>query len=396
MNEIIKNMKKSLEELSNNVPNFLKIKKIINPDTGKTLEYVDKKQCVIGLVLNHDATKALFVKQYRAGCASPIYECPAGVVDDGELAEDAMIRELREECGIKEQDVDSIKYLNSYYSSVGWTNEMASMFLITLRQDFIHAEQQLDEDESLTYTWFEFNKELPHELWKNTPAPIKSAFLVEMVLSRMELMKQTDKTDKPKICIFGGAFNPVTNLHMSMAERVIEEFNIEHFIFEPVNDNYNKAGLVDSEYRVRMLNDAVKFADNPHILVGDYEVSQLVQPTTCQTLDAYSKMYKNHDIYCVVGSDNLKKMSSWESGEDLLKKYHVVCIQREGDDNIYQDIIIQDELLSRYSNKIHVIYENTTNNISSTKVRALAKAGKSIKWLVPKPVAKYIKDYKIY
>ena len=48
-----------------------------------------------------------------------------------------------------------------------------------------------------------------------------------------------------KIVIYGGAFNPPLNSHFSLAEQVMSEYDdIEKIIFVPVNNKYQKEGLL--------------------------------------------------------------------------------------------------------------------------------------------------------
>lgn len=370
-------------------PKFLKFDNLENPTTGRMLEYVDKKACILTFVTNFKRDKALFVKQFRVGSKSEIYECVAGVIEEGQTPEDALYAELRQEVGVSKDDIFKVDYLGQFYSSVGWTNELAHIYVVQLKEEFVHKEQQLDEEEALTYKWIDIKD--CTKLWGNGPIPIKTA----LALNHFTLTFQ-QKTHKQKICIFGGSFNPVTNLHMSMAERVIDELNIDKFIFEPVGDKYEKHDIIPSKDRYNMLTKAIEDAQNPKLEVGSYEISQFVQPTTMHTLTHYREIYPDAEIYFMVGSDNLKLISGWANNETLLKDFQLVCIQREGDDNIYQDIILNDIYLSKHHKQIHILYENATNNISSTKVRNLVKANKSITWLVPPKVKKYINENNLY
>lgn len=375
-------------------PKFLKFDTVQNPDTGRTLEYVDKKPCVAMLVVSNDGTKGLFVKQYRAGSKDYIYEVVAGVIEDDQEPIDAVYAELRQEVGVGKEDIEKIDFLGSFYSSVGWTNEKAFLYVIRLKQDFKHKEQQLDEGEHLTYHWVDMRDNVKFaKMYADGTMPIKTALCMNYYALDI-MIEKTAK--KKKVCIFGGSFNPVTNLHMSMAERVMDELEVDRFIFEPVGDMYEKGDLVSARDRHNMLRAAVQYADRRGMQVGGFEMNEIVQPTTARTLEHYQNEFPDAEIYFMIGSDNLKQISSWANHEELLEKYKMVCIQREGDANIYQDIVLRDPYLSKHSKNIHIIYENATNNISSTKVRSLIKAGKSINWLVPKPVKELIEAKGLY
>ena len=46
-------------------------------------------------------------------------------------------------------------------------------------------------------------------------------------------------SNKKKIVIFGGSFNPPLNSHFSLAEQIINEYkDIEKVVFVPVNSKY--------------------------------------------------------------------------------------------------------------------------------------------------------------
>ena len=48
------------------------------------------------------------------------------------------------------------------------------------------------------------------------------------------------------IVVFGGSFNPPLNSHFSLAEQIVSEYeNVEKIIFVPVNQKYQKKGLLE-------------------------------------------------------------------------------------------------------------------------------------------------------
>lgn len=77
-------------------------------------------------MLAEDADGGIFlVKQYRHAVDEEIYEIPAGIVEDGESAEETAERELQEEIGRRPGRLEKIAEL---YSSPGFTTEKITMF----------------------------------------------------------------------------------------------------------------------------------------------------------------------------------------------------------------------------------------------------------------------------
>lgn len=77
---------------------------------------------------NSDTT--LLVEQFRPGAmhnkGGPwLQECIAGIVDDGETAEDVVRREAMEEAGLQ---LSEVHYLTTYYPSPGGSSETISLY----------------------------------------------------------------------------------------------------------------------------------------------------------------------------------------------------------------------------------------------------------------------------
>ncbi len=65
------------------------------------------------------------LKEYRYPIKAWSYEFAAGIIDEGELPEEAAVREIREETGFI---VDEIKSLGEFYPSFGATDEKIYLF----------------------------------------------------------------------------------------------------------------------------------------------------------------------------------------------------------------------------------------------------------------------------
>ena len=111
--------------------------------SGKEINYVfvDCPYQVV-IVISVDAkNRILMIRQYRYLVNKELLEVPAGSPNPGETLEAAAIRELEEEAGYKANKV--IK-LNSFYSSVGLTNQVCHVYLACELQP---SSQQIEEGE---------------------------------------------------------------------------------------------------------------------------------------------------------------------------------------------------------------------------------------------------------
>lgn len=357
---------------------FLKIKKVIRPEDNFELECVDKHNAVGVVLFNNDYTKILLVKQFRAGCNDSIYELPAGIVENNENPLERALKEVAEETGYFPNDIDDIYYIGEFNVSPGYTSEKIILYSMRLLSNATKHDLQLDQNEIIeSMRWIDIN------VVHNVTTDMKTILGLNSALLR----------PKKKIGIYGGSFNPITNLHLLTVERAIEEAQLDTCIIEPVSDGYYKKELIDSKYRRDMISLAIE--DNDNIELGSYEYKQLVQPNTIETLRYYKSLYGWCEIYFICGSDNLKEMDQWANYKDIVKYFKIICIQRDND-NIYQDIILKNKYLIEYKDNIKIINENVVNNISSSSIRNLVGANMSIKYLLPENVRKYIYDNNLY
>ncbi|MEM1615113.1 MAG: NUDIX hydrolase [Pyrobaculum sp.] len=77
-------------------------------------------------VLAVDGGEAVFVKQYRPALGRYTLELPSGVVDEGESPEEAAVRELEEEAGLKAR---RLRLLFRGFVSPGYSTEYAYIYL---------------------------------------------------------------------------------------------------------------------------------------------------------------------------------------------------------------------------------------------------------------------------
>lgn len=199
--------------------------------------------------------------------------------------------------------------------------------------------------------------------------------------------------EKNCIVVFGGSFNPPLNSHFLMAQEVLNQYEeVEKIIFVPVNNKYQKAGLIENKHRYNMLK---LVADkNKDFSVSDIDFYGERSLYTVEVLEKMQKKFPNKQICFLIGSDNLKKIHKWKGAKELVSKYKILVMVRN-QDNI-KEIINNDELLSHYKENICELNSEARNDISSTLVRSQIKKGKSIKYMLPDEVYEYIEKNNLY
>ena len=115
-------------------------------------EIIEHNGAVAAVALTAD-DQIVMVRQYRYACDSVVLELPAGKIDRGEKdPQAAMIRELKEETGYT---AGSVKYLGCINPSVGYSEEVIHLYLMT---GLTPGQQSLDDDEALEVELLPFDE----------------------------------------------------------------------------------------------------------------------------------------------------------------------------------------------------------------------------------------------
>ncbi|MDI6802073.1 MAG: nicotinate-nucleotide adenylyltransferase [Thermodesulfovibrionales bacterium] len=207
-----------------------------------------------------------------------------------------------------------------------------------------------------------------------------------------------------KLGIFGGTFNPIHFGHLRVAEEVRFKLNLDKIIFIPSgNPPLKDKGLIDASHRYAMTRLAVD--PNVSFAASDIEATQYEKSYTINTITRLNNIYTGDELSLILGMDAFLDMPNWWQPEELIGIIDFIVVTRPGfnltdisKSSYITEHIKQDGpgywLLS--SGRKVIPLNVTLLDISSTEIRRLLKEGKSIKYLLPDAVEKYIYDHKLY
>ena len=198
-----------------------------------------------------------------------------------------------------------------------------------------------------------------------------------------------------KIGIIGGTFDPVHYGHLILAEQARVEAYLDQVIFmpamvQPFKLNVKTAG---GDHRYAMLQEAV--AGNPHFSVSRRELDSPEISYTINTLRGCKEEFgANAELYFIIGTDAFLNLEKWYAAEDLLEDFSYIIGTRPGYKEQELKAMVS-RLREQYHSKILEI-NNSEVEISSTDIKNRIREGKSIKYLLPDGVEKYIYENKLY
>jgi len=119
----------------------LRLDSVVLENGNTALREVVEHPGAVGIVALKDNGDIVMVKQYRKAADQMLLELPAGKLEQGEDPADCAARELTEETGYI---AANLRYLVSFYTSPGFSNEVMHMFLAT---GLSQGENDPDDDE---------------------------------------------------------------------------------------------------------------------------------------------------------------------------------------------------------------------------------------------------------
>ena len=120
--------------------------------TPETLSQPYKSDAVSIFVKNQDKSKMLLIKEFRYPVNDYVISTPSGLIEKGEDIESTVIRELYEEIGYTEDQIEINQVLLPSYSAIGLSDEQVASAFVTV-DDTIKPKQHLEKSEDIEYFW---------------------------------------------------------------------------------------------------------------------------------------------------------------------------------------------------------------------------------------------------
>ena len=195
-----------------------------------------------------------------------------------------------------------------------------------------------------------------------------------------------------RLGVFGGAFNPVHNGHVNLAQQYIRILNLDMLYIIPTANPPHRTGsdFAPADARLDMLRAA--FAGNDKVVVSDMEFRREGKSYTYDTVQILKSQYPGADIFLIVGEDQLFKFEEWYRYTDILKEV-TLCTAARGESCRRK---IADFSNQHFGSANVFIADIEPVVVSSSQIRGKIKAKDDISGLVPSCVLDYINEKGLY
>ncbi|NDY43248.1 nicotinate (nicotinamide) nucleotide adenylyltransferase [Dissulfurirhabdus thermomarina] len=209
-----------------------------------------------------------------------------------------------------------------------------------------------------------------------------------------------------RIGLFGGTFDPIHIGHLRAGEEVWEALGLDEVRFVPafLPPHKRRGDLTPFGHRLAMVERAV--AGVGHLVASAVEAERSGPSFSVETLAGLrAGLGPGPRFFFILGDDAFCDIESWKDYRRLTRYADLVVMGREADRERVAAVIARAFPLHRPAgpDRFEAAGEGgvrllpvTRLSVSGTDIRRRLAAGRSIRYLVPGPVLRYIEDNGLY
>lgn len=183
--------------------------------------------------------------------------------------------------------------------------------------------------------------------------------------------------------ILGGSFDPVHHGHLIAADRAAEALGLDVVVFVPCARQPLKSQdpAANAEQRLAMLRLAT--AGYARFRIDGLELERPAPSYTVDTLRVLRARWPDERLVLILGADAAAGLARWRAADEVARLAEIAALTRPGAPDVSSAFVK------------HLV-ATPAIEISASDIRARCLTGKSIRYLVPETVEKYIAKHQLY
>jgi len=189
------------------------------------------------------------------------------------------------------------------------------------------------------------------------------------------------------IGIFGGSFDPIHNGHLAIALAALESIPLDRVLFVPARRSPLKPDAPIAAERDRLAMLELAISDEPRFQCSRIELDRTEPSYTVDTLEALAGEGR---LFLILGADAARDLPRWRRPQRVRELATIVVARRA--------LRAQGPLPlgSEGGDAAGIPLDTPLMDISARELRDRATRGRSLRYLVPDAVWRYIEDHGIY
>lgn len=199
------------------------------------------------------------------------------------------------------------------------------------------------------------------------------------------------------IGVLGGTFDPIHLGHLAIAEEVRESLGLERVRFVPTGMPVHRPEepMAPAADRVAMVELAI--AGNPAFELSRAEVDRVGPSYAVDTIRLFSAERQaagqEPDLTFILSAEAYAGLATWHEAAALLELCRMAVVPRPG---VRSPDPTAMAALVKGADRRTIVLDGPRLGIAGSAIRARIGSGRSIRYLVPDAVARYIRDHGLY
>ena len=200
-----------------------------------------------------------------------------------------------------------------------------------------------------------------------------------------------------RVGIMGGTFDPIHIGHLAIAESARESLGLARVLFLPAGVPPHKPDSVAAPAADRVAMVGLAIAGNPAFELSRIDVDRAGPSYTADSVRLVAAAERAEDrepdLVLVMSAETFSELPGWHEPARLLEVARVAVVPRDGHEAPSPAWI--EASFPGQADRILVL-DGPRLGVSSTAIRERVAAGRSIRYLVPEAVLRYIADHDLY
>jgi nicotinate-nucleotide adenylyltransferase len=200
--------------------------------------------------------------------------------------------------------------------------------------------------------------------------------------------------NKPRIGVFGGAFDPPHNAHVALVQAALAQLDLTELRVFPTGQAWHKERVLSAaDDRLAMVRLA--FGGHAKATVDAREIARAGPTYTLDTLRELQREQPGAQLVLIMGADQASSLPRWHGWEEILSTAIISVAFRAastGSSGSFDPRTLPSLPPGARFEKLQL----PPMDISATDIRARAARGEDLDGLVPPAVARYIDQHHLY
>lgn len=197
--------------------------------------------------------------------------------------------------------------------------------------------------------------------------------------------------------ILGGTFDPIHLGHLAIGEEVRERLGLERVLFVPAGVPPHRLDPPGASAEDRLAMVRLAIADNAAFAVSRIELDRDGPSFSVDTVAAIAGERRasraRGELWFIASDEAFRALPTWHEADRLLSLARFAVVPRASADRLDRGWVAR--TLPGMEDRVAFL-EGPLLPISGTAIRARVAAGRSLRYLVPDAVARYIREHRLY